>query len=416
MTVFWIIAGATALLVAALLVAALLRGRRETGPAEAWDLQVYRDQLREIERDAARGAIAPDEAERLKTEVSRRILAADAKIHGGKPAAPRASGPAMVMGALIVLVLLGGGMGLYWQLGAPGYGDLTLQHRIAAARELRANRPSQTEAEAQLPATAPVDAPEDYLALVTRLREAVRTRPDDIQGHVLLARSEAALGNYAAAYDAQRRLIELKGESATAGDYADLADMLVLAAGGYVSPEAETVLDEVMARDPQNGVGRYYGGLMLAQTGRPDTAFRLWDRLLRNSPADAPWVAPIRAQIGDLALAAGVNDYQLPDAAPAQTQPPALAGPTAGDVEAASELSGTDRQQMIEGMVDRLGARLADEGGSPQEWGQLLGALGVLGRTEQAAEIWQEAQTVFAGQPEALAIVRAGAARAGISE
>ena len=239
MTVFWIIAGATALLVAALLVAALLRGRRETGPAEAWDLQVYRDQLREIERDAARGAIAPDEAERLKTEVSRRILAADAKIHGGKPAAARASGPAMVMGALIVLVLLGGGMGLYWHLGAPGYGDLTLQHRIAAARELRANRPSQAEAEAQLPATAPVDAPEDYLALVTRLREAVRTRPDDIQGHVLLARSEAALGNYAAAYDAQRRLIELKGESATAGDYADLADMLVLAAGGYVSPEAE---------------------------------------------------------------------------------------------------------------------------------------------------------------------------------
>jgi cytochrome c-type biogenesis protein CcmH len=233
---------------------------------------------------------------------------------------------------------------------------------------------------------------------------------------VLLARSEAALGNYAAAYDAQRRLIELKGESATAGDYADLADMLVLAAGGYVSPEAEKVLDEVMARDPQNGVGRYYGGLMMAQTGRPDTAFRLWDRLLRNSPADAPWVAPIRDQIGDLALAAGVNDYQLPDAAPAQPQSPALAGPTAGDVEAASELSDTDRQQMIEGMVDRLGERLATQGGSPEEWSRLLGALGVLGRTDQADEIWREAQTIFADNPQALDTVRQGAARAGVAE
>jgi len=67
-------------------------------------------------------------------------------------------------------------------------------------------------------------------------------------------------------------------------------------------------------------------------------------------------------------------------------------------------------------MVDRLGARLADQGGSPQEWGQLLGALGVLGRTEQAVEIWQEAQAVFAGQTEALAIIRAGAARAGVVE
>ncbi|WP_370073997.1 MULTISPECIES: c-type cytochrome biogenesis protein CcmI [Salipiger] len=412
MTLFWIVAGAVVLVVAALLVMALLRGERATGPAEAYDLQVYRDQLREIERDAARGTIAPEEAERLKTEVSRRILAADARIQGGAASASRGSGPGKVMAAVIVLALIGGSSLLYLRLGAPGYGDLGLQARISAAQEARANRPSQDEAEAQLPAQPPVEAPEDYLALVERLRTAVTERPDDIQGHILLARSEAALGNYAEAYAAQRRLISLKGDSASAKDYADLADMLVLAAGGYVSPEAEQALDEVMRRDPDNGVARYYGGLMMAQTGRPDTAFRIWDKLLREGPADAPWAEPIREQIPDLAHAAGVNDYELP-AAPGA---PALAGPGAADVEAASELSDEDRQQMIEGMVDRLGARLAEQGGSPQEWGQLLGALGVLGRTEQAAAIWQEAQAIFAAQPDALAIVRAGAARAGVVE
>lgn len=412
MTLFWIVAGAVVLVVAALLVLALLRGERATGPAEAYDLQVYRDQLREIDRDATRGTIAPEEAERLKTEVSRRILAADARIQAGSAAASRGRGPSLVMAAVIVLALLGGSALLYLRLGAPGYGDLGLQTRLQAAQEARANRPAQAEAEAQLPAQPPVEAPEDYLALVERLRTAVTERPDDLQGHVLLARSEAALGNYAAAYAAQRRLIALKGESASAKDYADLADMLVLAAGGYVSPEAEQALDEVMRRDPENGVARYYGGLMMAQTGRPDTAFRIWDKLLREGPGDAPWAEPIRAQIADLAYAAGVNDYELPEAPTA----PALAGPGAADIEAASELSEADRQQMIEGMVDRLGTRLAEEGGSPQEWGQLLGALGVLGRTGQAAEIWQEAQAVFAGKPEALAIVRAGAARAGVAE
>ena len=412
MTLFWIVAGAVVLLVAALLVLALLRGERDTGSAEAYDLQVYRDQLREIERDAARGTIAPEEAERLKTEVSRRILAADARIEGGAVAASRGSGPGRVMAAVIVLALFGGSALIYLRLGAPGYGDLGLQTRISAAQEARANRPSQSEAEAQLPAQPAAEAPEDYLALVERLRTAVTERPDDVQGHVLLARSEAALGNYAEAYAAQRKLIALKGDSASAKDYADLADMLVLAAGGYVSPEAEQALDEVMRRDPDNGVARYYGGLMMAQTGRPDTAFRIWDKLLREGPANAPWAEPIRAQISDLAYAAGVNDYELP-AAPTG---PAIAGPGAADIEAASELSAEDRQQMIEGMVDRLGARLADQGGSPQEWGQLLGALGVLGRTEQAAEIWQEAQAVFAGQTEALAIIRAGAARAGVVE
>jgi cytochrome c-type biogenesis protein CcmH len=415
LTLFWIVAGAVVLLVAALLVLALLRGERDTGSAEAYDLQVYRDQLREIERDAARGTIAPEEADRLKTEVSRRILAADARIEGGAVAASRGSGPGRMMAAVIVLALFGGSALIYLRLGAPGYGDLGLQTRIAAAQEARANRPSQSEAEAQLPAQPAAEAPEDYLALVERLRTAVTERPDDVQGHVLLARSEAALGNYAEAYAAQRKLIALKGDSASAKDFADLADMLVLAAGGYVSPEAEQALDEVMRRDPDNGVARYYGGLMMAQTGRPDTAFRIWDKLLREGPADAPWAEPIRAQISDLAYAAGVNDYELP-AAPTAPTGPAIAGPGAADIEAASELSAEDRQQMIEGMVDRLGARLADQGGSPQEWGQLLGALGVLGRTEQAAEIWQEAQAVFAGQTEALAIIRAGAARAGVVE
>ncbi|MCR8547697.1 c-type cytochrome biogenesis protein CcmI [Salipiger sp. P9] len=414
MTLFWIVSGAAALVVAALLVLALMRGRRETGPAEAYDLQVYRDQLKEIERDAARGVIGPEEAERLKTEVSRRILSADSRMRDAKTGTTAGQGPSRAMAVGIVLALIAGTFGLYTTLGAPGYGDLGLKDRIAAARELRANRPAQEEVEAQLPVQPPAEAPADYLTLVDRLRGAVETRPDDIQGHVLLARAEAALGNYQAAYAAQRRLIELKGQSATAKDYADLADMLVLAAGGYVSPEAERVLDEVMARDPSNGVARYYGGLMMAQTGRPDAAFRIWDQLLRNSAPEDPWVAPIREQIVDLAMAAGENNYQLP--ANMAPRGPFMAGPSDADVEAASEMTAEERQDMIRGMVDRLGERLATDGGSPEEWARMLSALGVLGDTERASAIWAEAQTVFAGRPEMLETVRQGAVQAGVAE
>ena len=142
LTLFWIVAGAVVLVVAALLVMALLRGERATGPAEAYDLQVYRDQLREIERDAARGTIAPEEAERLKTEVSRRILAADARIQGGAASASRGSGPGKVMAAVIVLALIGGSSLLYLRLGAPGYGDLSFALRSAERKSntIRAKR------------------------------------------------------------------------------------------------------------------------------------------------------------------------------------------------------------------------------------------------------------------------------------
>ncbi|MGR3479761.1 c-type cytochrome biogenesis protein CcmI [Salipiger marinus] len=405
---FWILCGASALVVAAALAAALLRGRPEPASAESHDLRVYRDQLAEIDRDRTRGTIGPEEAERLRAEVSRRILATDSRRPSATAA--RTGGPSgWIAAGVMTLVLVGAALALYRSLGAPGYPDQALAQRIAMARDLRETRPSQSEAEAALPATPPAEAPPEYLALVERLRGAVADRPGEVQGHVLLARSEAALGNYRAAAEAQQRVIDLKGDSASPEDYADLADMLVLAAGGYVSPEAEAVLDETLRRDPGNGVARYYGGLMMAQTGRPDAAFRLWDALLRDSAPDDPWVPAVMDQIPEMAARAGVNNYQPPVTAP-------LPGPSAEDMDAAAGMSEEDRQLMIEGMVSQLSDRLAAQGGTPQEWARLLSALGVLGDTDRARAIWAEAQTVFATRPEALATVRAGAEAAGVAE
>ncbi len=410
MTLFWSLCAALALAMTALLVTALLRGRRDTGPVQAFDMQVYRDQLREVERDLARGTISAEDGERLRAEVSRRLLAADADVRGDSGASTQPRGVAIAAAVLIAVSLLGGGWWLYTRLGAPGYGDLALKDRIAAAAEARENRPTQQEAEAQAPATAAPDTPAEYGELVTRLRTAVAERPDDLQGHILLARSEAALGNFAQAYKAQEQILRLKGEEATANDYADLADMMVLAAGGYVSPEAETALDAAMTRDPDNGVARYYGGLMLAQTGRPDAAFRLWDNLLRESRPSDPWVPPITGQIEDMALRAGVSGYRLPETAVP------LPGPGESDMQAADDLTPEQRIQMIEGMVVRLSDRLATEGGTPQEWARLIGAYGVLNDQAQAIAIWDNAKEVFAGDEAALDVVREGARNAGIAQ
>jgi cytochrome c-type biogenesis protein CcmH len=245
--------------------------------------------------------------------------------------------------------------------------------------------------------------------LVTKLRQAVEDRPDDLQGHVLLTRSEAALGNYAAAWKAQQRVIALRGDAASARDFTDLADMMVLSANGYVSPEAQGALEIALGKDPQNGVARYYGGLMMAQTGRPDVAFRMWDALLRESPADAPWVAPIRDQMEDMAYLAGQSRYQLPELAAADAP-----GPSQDDIEAAAALKPEERMEMIQGMVAQLSDRLATDGGSAEEWARLITALGVLGDDERATAIWTEAQSVFANDASAMALLDAAAAQAGL--
>ncbi|MEM1065890.1 MAG: c-type cytochrome biogenesis protein CcmI, partial [Pseudomonadota bacterium] len=73
---FWIVSGAMAGLVALLLVLAILRRGAADGSA-AFDVQVYRDQLKEVERDLARGVISESEADQIRIEVSRRLLEAD---------------------------------------------------------------------------------------------------------------------------------------------------------------------------------------------------------------------------------------------------------------------------------------------------------------------------------------------------
>ncbi|SMX34425.1 c-type cytochrome biogenesis protein CcmI [Actibacterium lipolyticum] len=410
--IFWLVAFLLAVVIAVVLVITMLRGRAGDAPPAAYDLKVYQDQLKEVDKDLARGVIGPEDAERTRLEVSRRILEADRALqqdaNGAK--APRA---ATIVGGLAgSAVLIVGALALYATIGAPGYRDLPLQARKDAAEEARKNRPRQAAAEEQAPAMPSLTTPDPrHVDMVEKLRAVVAQRDDDPQGLMLLARNEAALGNFRAGYIAQSKMIALKGDEATGEDFATLADMMVLAAGGYISPEAEAALEQALRRDERNGTARYYLGLLYTQTGRPDIAFRIWRSLLAESGADEPWVAPIRASIEELAFRAGV-EYALPPLASV----PALRGPSAEDVEAAADMTPEQRMDMIRGMVDGLSQRLASEGGNATEWAQLIRALGTLGETDRAADIWDEAKKVFFDRPNDLEAIRAAAQSAGVTE
>lgn len=408
---FWIIAGAMAL--ASGLV--IIRSWRRAGPVKADATAIYRDQLLEVERDLARGTLSADEAERLRVEVSRRLLDADraARAEGGPPVGvqavglqaavvqaggsagkPAEHGPRSLWALPLIALILAASFGGYLWLGVPGYPDLPLAKRIAISERLRAQRPPQAEAEAAAPLPAKFEDPApdpEFLDLMVKLRQAVDAHPEDTRGLELLARNEAALGHFIAAKQAQQKLVTLKGDQAQAEDHAALAELMVMAAAGYVSPEAEKVLVRALTLDPRNGVARYYSGLMFTQIGRPDQAFRLWRPLLAESPPEAPWVAPLRAQLPQLARAAGVK-YDLPP-------PKSLPGPSEAEIAASADLSPEAREQMIRSMVETLMARLATQGGSAAEWERLISSLIILGDHDRARAIWAEAQARFAAHP-----------------
>ena len=401
---FWAAAAILVGAVAATLMRAMARARLDERASADFDLAVYRDQLTEIERDIARGAIAADEGARLRTEIQRRLLDTDRSARTAPQVSVSRSG---LGGAAVVAVLTAGALGLYWQIGAPGYPDLPLQARLDMSEQFRLSRPSQAEAMAEAVLPPPrTDIDPDFAQLMDRLRQTVEERPEDARGLELLARNEAAIGNLAAAAEAQARLVALRAQDASAEDHAAHAELMVMAAGGYVSPEAEAALVRALEIDPRNGTARYYSGLMQAQIGRYDRAFVLWRHLLDEGPGDAPWIAPIRAQIEDLASRAGVT----------YTLPPAARGPNAADVAAAAEMTPEERQAMIEGMVDQLAERLAAEGGPAEEWARLITALAQIGRMDQARAIYAEAQTRFEGRSVDLSGLREAAVMAGVAE
>ena len=407
---FWIISVGLAALAALVLMRALLRGRIGDEAPAAYDLRVYRDQLRGVDRDLERGVLTETEAARLRTEVSRRILTADAQLKAQGPAGDQPKGPSRVLAGVLVLGLVGGAAALYMLLGAPGYGDLPLSDRLAASERMRANLPTQAEleaAQAETPQTDPQVAG-DFLALMEKLREAVAGNPDDLQGLGLLARNEARLGNFAAARAAQARIVEIKGEAATGRDHALLADLMISAAGGTVSGEAEAALRAALRREPGEETALYYLGLYYLQVDRADATLRIWDGLLRTSAPDAPWLTPIRAMIPEVAARAGVR-YDLPES-------PALPGPDADDIAAAEDMSAEDRAAFVRGMVGQLSERLASRGGTPQEWARLITALGVLGENDRARAIAQEAREVFAGNAQAIDLIDGAASQAGVAE
>lgn len=397
MLMFWVMAAGLAVLVTATLVRAMVTA----GAEPAVDARsVYTDQLAEIARDRERGTILPDEADRLRAEVARRLLAAD---RAGREGA-RGRGPAGLAVGLAVVVLAGALGGYLW-LGVPGYGDLPLSTRLAQSEALRDARPTQAEAEAAAPKAPPLEVDADFARLMDELRAKVAARPDDIAGHRLLAENEARIGNVVAARVAQERVIATAGEGATAADWAALARYRIAAAGGVVTPEAETAMARALQADDRNDTALFLAGFAEMQVGRPDRAFRYWKRLVEVAPADSPWLPEVRARIEGLAQAAGAR-YALP----------ALPGPSAEDMAATADMTPEERAAMVQGMVDRLSTRLAESGGTAEEWARLIGALGVLGDRTRAAAIWAEAQTNFAGREGDLAVIRAAAVTAGLAE
>jgi cytochrome c-type biogenesis protein CcmH len=354
-------------------------GRRGAGSGGS-DLAVYRDQLDEIVRDRAQGRIGEAEAEAAKIEVSRRLItAADvAQAEKSESATPSLwRRRATAMAALVLLPL--GATALYLALGSPQLPGEPLAARLQAVHQDRSIQ-----------------------SLVSQVEAHLERNPNDVRGYEVVAPVYLRLGRFDDAVRARRKLLALAGE--TAERQADLGEALAAASNGIITVEAKNAFERALTLDPNELKAEFFVGLAAEQDGNRHDAAAIWARMLKDAPADAPWVPMVSAALRRV----GGTPPKMADKATAVPAPsvaapnPNAPGPNAADVAAAQGMTEKDRGEMIRGMVARLADKLKEDGSDVTGWQRLLRAYMVLGERDKAQAAAGDAKKALASDPDKL--------------
>ena len=152
---------------------------REVNSSPSAELSTYRDELRAIEQS--------EEPEAAKKAILQARL-----LKAARTESPLVSARTMIAPVLITLGLLGGSLGLYSQLGAPGFTPEIPQ----AAPELAATDPQGNE-------------PTDLRTLLPRFEARLAENPNDATGWNLYGRTLMLVGDTDAGLRAYERALEL---------------------------------------------------------------------------------------------------------------------------------------------------------------------------------------------------------------
>jgi cytochrome c-type biogenesis protein CcmH len=341
-------------------------GRRYQAQTGGTEEAVYRDQLAEVDRDLAGGLIGAAEAEAARIEIGRRLLAASAE------PPPLAQPNGSLRRGVAILALAGlplAALALYLPLGSPQLGDFPLAARSQAP-----------------------DGKQPLVNLVAQVEAHLEKNPTDGRGWTVLAPVLERLGRYDDAARAWRNSLQYAGDSSERR--ADLGEALTAAAGGVVTGEAKAEFERALAMNADEIKASYFLGLAAEQDGRTGDAASIWNAMLAKAPPDAPWRPLVQAAISRVGGVA-----------------PALPNET---MAAAKDMTETDRNAMVRGMVDRLAARLKQNGDDVEGWLRLVRAYMVMGEREKAVSARADARQAVANDAERLRQLNEGLKNLGL--
>jgi cytochrome c-type biogenesis protein CcmH len=175
-----------------------------------------------------------------------------------------------ILAAALVLFVAGIGAGTYLVLGRP----------VLAVNTLEGTNTRDTG------------------GLIALLVKRVHQAPGDVRAWTYLGKAYLTLGDSSEAAKAFARGLMLDTQNAEL--YSAYGEALVAHAQGAVPPEAEAAFAKALTLAPKDQAARYYLGFAFAMRGEKAKAIALWQSLLDEAPANAPYRRELAMRIAIL--------------------------------------------------------------------------------------------------------------------
>lgn len=309
-------------------------------------IQFYEARRLELDRQVTAGLISESERAASEAEQARRLLMIGRQNEVEQEQKTGSARRSKIAALLLLIGLPVLSIALYLRTGTPDMPDQPIASRVTPGSDAQMQQALQ------------------------RIELHLASNPDDARGFEVIAPAYMRLGRYQDAAFAFRRVIAISGE--TPDRLANLGEALIASQNGIVNAEAKQAFQKAVALDPDFGKARFYLALAAEQDGDVPGAIRKLIELSASLP-EGP---------GRMRVETELDRFRAEGKAP----PRPTGGPQSEAGKALSELPPEERARAIEGMVEGLAARLAQQGGSLEEWQRLIQARVVLNQRDKAAD------------------------------
>jgi cytochrome c-type biogenesis protein CcmH len=269
---FWVLTAGLALLALVFVLPPLLRTRSPASLRQRnqVNIDVYRDQLSDLEAEHAQGSLDAEQFQAAKLELENR-LAEDALSEADRPIVAKGGRRLGIALGIAIPVLA---FGVYFMIGNPW-----------AIRE------------AVQPMAMAGGQHGDFAAMLEKVRRKAEDNPSDGSAWLLLANTYAVMERWQEANQAYAKSVQLLPKDAAA--LAGYAESIAVLNNRNLSGQPADLLRQALEINPQEPKALELSGVLAYQEGNFAQAAHYWKQLLKQLPPESPYAQDIALALNE---------------------------------------------------------------------------------------------------------------------